>query len=730
MITYEEFLKSKIKKEQIIGFKIEDENLNKMLFDFQKYCVKLSLKRGRNALFQDCGSGKTPQQLEWSEQVYRKTKQSVLIVAPLSVAYQTSHKEADKFGYKVNQVKYDSEIKEGINITNYENFSKFNPNRFSGIVLDESSILKSFTGIMRTEIIDFSSNINYRLACTATPSPNDHSELGNHAEFLGIMTYAQMLSEYFTHDSGHTAIWRLKKHAEKKFWEWVSTWSIAVGKPSDIGFDDCGYDLPKLNIIIHEVEHEINYQGDGLFFDESSMDLNDRRKIKKQSIDARVLKAKEIVSENNNEEFLIWCHLNEESEKLKKEIKNSVEVKGSDNNSHKEKSFVDFSDNKIKYLITKPSMAGFGMNFQTTHNQIFVGINDSFEEYYQCIRRQLRFGQIETVNVHLIISKYENTVFQNIFKKIKEHEKLMGNLIMNLNAFRRDRIKSQEIVREEYIKEKYKLINNDSVIELRDKFKENSIDFSCFSIPFLDLYIYSNTENDMGNSLSKKDFYNHFRYLAKELFRVLKQGRNISIHCMMMPVFKYKEGYVGIYDFRGELIRLMRRTGFIYHAEVTIWKDPVVAMTRTNSLSLLYKQIKKDSTMSGAALADYVLTFRKPGENKIPIEHTSENYPLDKWQKIAAPVWMDIKQTNVLSYKGAKEFEDEKHVCPLQLDVIERVLELYSNPNELVLDPFNGIGSSTYQAVKMGRKGIGIELKKSYWEQSIKNMESIVEGIF
>ena len=276
------------------------------------------------------------------------------------------------------------------------------------------------------------------------------------------------------------------------------------------------------------------------------------------------------------------------------------------------------------------------------------------------------------------------------------------------------------------INEKYSLYNGDSC-EIIKNIPDNSIHYSIFSPPFADLYVYSNSERDMGNCKTKSEFYEHFKYLIKDLYRVLMPGRLLSFHCMNLQTSKQRDGFIGINDFRGDLIRLFQECGFIYHSEVVIWKDPVIAMQRTKALGLLHKQIKKDSAMCRQGIPDYLVTMRKPGENPERVEHTNDSFPVDIWQQYASPVWHDINPSDTLQKTSAREEKDEKHICPLQLDVIRRAINLWTNPNDIVLTPFLGIGSEVYQALKMGRRGIGIELKESYFNQAVKNCELAIE---
>lgn len=275
-------------------------------------------------------------------------------------------------------------------------------------------------------------------------------------------------------------------------------------------------------------------------------------------------------------------------------------------------------------------------------------------------------------------------------------------------------------VKRQHIGENFALYNVDNIDGIKG-IKDDSIHYCIYSPPFISLFTYSDHPRDIGNCTTDDEFYEHFGYLVKELYRVMMPGRDMSVHCMDLPTSKQRDGVIGLKDFRGILIKIMQDAGFIYHSQVCIWKDPVVAMQRTKALGLLWKQLKKDSTMSRQGLPDYVITFRKPGDNPEPVSHTAEEYPVDKWQRIASPIWMDITQGNTLQRESAREETDERHIAPLQLEVIERCIELWSNPGDIVLDPFVGIGSSVYQALLMGRRGIGFELKDSYYDQAVLN---------
>ena len=419
-MDYEHFLKNKRFVLESCGFDIDKNTLNPKLYDFQKDIVRWALAKGRACIFADCGMGKTAMQLSWSYQIYKHSDftAKVLILAPLSVCEQTK-REGLKFGYEVNICESQVDVKPGINITNYEKLDKFVANEFNAVVLDESSILKSFTGKVRTAIIDNFINVPYKLACTATPAPNDYMELGNHSEFCGVMTRSEMLSMFFVHDGGETSKWRLKGHAEDVFWQWMASWCVFVDNPRNLGYEIDGFDLPALHI------NEIIVDGDEP--SQESLSLTERREARKQSLQLRCEKAAEYVN-NSDEQWLVWCDLNDESHTLHSLINESVEVQGSDKDEHKTNSMLNFAQGDIKCLVTKPKIAGFGMNWQNCHNMIFTGLSDSYEAYYQALRRCWRFGQTKEVNVYIIISAKEGCVKQNIERKQTDFIKMQKEM--------------------------------------------------------------------------------------------------------------------------------------------------------------------------------------------------------------------------------------------------------------------------------------------------------------
>lgn len=732
-MKYEEFLQTKKKNHISSGFDVDQESLNTNMFDFQKHIVSIAIKKGKFAIFADCGLGKTLMQLEYARQVSLFTKKPVLILAPLAVVSQTID-EGHKFGigiHKLNPSDFNSSDYSSVHsvfITNYEQLENiYDVGIFSGIVLDESSILKGRDSKTKNKLLSAFINTPYKLCCTATPSPNDHTELGNHAEFLGSMKYLEMLAMYFVHDGGETSKWRLRKHAQDKFWKFVCMWSISVDNPSTLGFSMDGYSLPDINYIEHIIETN---KDDGLLFRDGAVSATDLHRDLRDTLNDRIIKVSEIINDLSGQ-CIIWGLQNAETDKLRKVIDDSRNVQGSDKPEKKAADLIGFANNDYENLITKTSIASFGMNYQQCNNMIFSSYDFKFEAFYQAVRRCYRFGQDKTVNVHIIIPDTQMNVRQVILEKEKKHKEMIHHMAKYSAMADYSIVENQEVKTKEIKNEDYWIMNGDCVNEIK-KVDDESVHLTVFSPPFAELYVYSDKDNDMGNASSYDQFCNHFNYLLPELNRVTIPGRVCAMHCMDIPLQKGKDGTIGLRDFSGMLIQKMIDNGFVYHARTTIWKDPVIEMQRTKALGLLHKQIKKDSSMSRVGIPDYILFFRKIGTNPIPITHQADDpcrpdyLPVDIWQKYASPVWYDINYSRTLQYTTARDSNDEKHICPLQLDTIERILHLYSNEGETILSTFGGIGSEGVTAIKNNRKSISIELKESYFNINKKNHENAV----
>lgn len=450
--AYREFLENKAFCDVSAGFEIDSsdiaiEGAEKTLKDFQIALVRWALIKGRAAIFADTGLGKTAMQTVWACHVAEHTQRPVLILAPLAVAQQTVE-EAASFGVTVRYVRKGSDAGDrGIWITNYEMIDHFDLSKFAGVVLDESSILKSQDGSTRTKLIEMCQRVPYRLSCTATPSPNDFMELGNQAQFLGIMSQTEMLAMFFTHDGGDTSQWRLKGHGQKKFWEWMATWAAVVRKPSDLGFSDEGYNLPPLNIIEHVITQD--KPQDGQLFVMPAQSLTERRQAKRGSLEQRCAIAAELVNASD-EEWIVWCHLNDEQDELERLIPGIASVRGADSMEDKEERLIGFSHGKYKKITTKQSIAGFGMNWQHSRNMVFVGLDDSFEKFYQAVRRQYRFGQTRQVNVHIVVSESEGAIKANLERKQKQHEEMSEQMVSHMRVLMQQHITGTKLEKTEY----------------------------------------------------------------------------------------------------------------------------------------------------------------------------------------------------------------------------------------------------------------------------------------
>lgn len=741
-MTYEELISSKKRKLVKSGFTVD--HLTDYLFDFQKFIVTRALEFGKYALFADTGMGKTIMQLVWANEVSKHTQMPVLILAPLAVSGQTV-KEAAKF--KLHCEKLKSSVSGfGVYISNYDQLHNIDVTQFSGVVLDESSILKNYTGKTKKLIIESFKDTPYKLACTATPSPNDLNEIGNHSEFLDVLDAQDMRAKWFVRDEGMNN-YRLKGHAKTDFFGWISSWATLITNPSDIGFDGSRYVLPNLNYFEHMLT--ISTVPEYQLYNDTKVNATSFNKELRNTITERFSLVAEIVN-GSKESFIVWVNQDIEEKEALRLIDGAVAVNGSESPESKEKKLLGFANNEFRVLVTKKKIAQFGLNFQNCHNQVFATLDFSFEGLYQAIRRSYRFGQTKEVNIHLITTD----TMQNVVTSIKEKERQFKEMQSEMNKFinkeqfgLRDSYEFKEVKTNEF-----HLMKGDSCIEIK-RIPDNSVDLIIFSPPFSSLFTYSNYVHDMGNNESHADFFHQYSFLLKDLYRILKPGRLMCCHTKNLAVYKNSSGYTGIYDFTRDHSYAVEQAGFKFHCEVNIWTDPVLERARTNTQRLLYHQVRSDSSYSGVGLPEYLKVFRKwEGDEKdwTPINNKHKGvFPLDSWQTWASsswPVeksdieeyqkmleeirhqtWFDIKRTDVLNNKEGTEMGDEKHIAPLQLTVIRRCVQMWSNLGETVFTPFLGIGSEPYESIKLGRKAIGIELKDGYFDVAVKNCSNAVE---
>lgn len=732
-VSYEQFLASKRVQSVSSGIDVSIEDLHEKLFDWQESVVQWALKKGRCAIFADCGLGKSFMQCSWGDIVHKHTGRDILTLAPLAVTSQTIA-EGAKLGIEVHGCRSQADVKPGINIANYEMLEHFDPKHFIGVVADESSILKSFMGKTKRALDSAFVDTPYRLACTATPSPNDLMELLNQANWLGIMKSSEALMRWFINDTMANGKYRLKGHAAKDFWEWVASWAISLRRPSDIGFSDSGFELPELRIKHHYVETDITVGTEqGQLFRAPTMSATTLHKEMRLTAADRAQAVADLVNDSD-ETWVVWCNTNYEADELTKRIPDAIEVRGSESIAVKERKLTDFTEGRARVIISKASICGYGLNWQHCHKVAFVGLSYSFEDVYQAIRRVWRYGQGHAVEVYIIAAETESPLVTTLDKKMRAHMQMSEAMNSSAGLALKEDLKL--IRHADFTVERgqdYELYHGDCVAVARS-LPSASIKFSCFSPPFSGLYVYSDALEDLGNCADDEEFFEHFDFLIPELLRVTVPGRLCAVHCKQLVNYKGRDGAAGLRDFRGEIIRHFIKAGWAYHSEICIWLDPVLEMQRTKAHGLLYKQLRADSTFSRMGLPEYMLLFRKWPQGEVeeasivPVTHTKDDFPLEMWQRYASPVWFDIKRTDVLNVEQAREDRDSKHICPLQLGVIERCLDLWTNPGDTVFDPFMGIGSTGFVALEKMRKVIGSELKEAYVQVAKKNFERVLDS--
>jgi DNA modification methylase len=953
-MNYQDFLASKVLKAANTGFD-QDFSDDGALFPFQRKIVQSCVKRGRAAIFADTGLGKARMGLKWADAVSKFADCNVLVLTPCAVAQQMA-READNIGVAVKIVANASEVEDGISLCNYEKLHKLNSADFGAIVLDESSILKGFSSKYRAALTEFAADINYRLAMTATPSPNDLIELINHSDWLGIMQGREAIANFFVQDGNTTKKYRLKKTCIDEFWAWVASWAVCVRQPSDLGdYCDDGYSLPPLNIERLTVASD---KVQDTLLPVANLSLSERREARKASLTGRVAAVAELVNQSD-EPWVVWCDYNDESDALKRAIPDAVEVRGSMTIEQKESAidgwlkygdglclgklntqkhdgkkasqirstersetpkdakiqkkgrnatkngaptmlttlsdienqqktnetlddesctrrvknlelkpdpklksgsqttqktgslndsgnleslqtstgkclnpkmadalfaedltvetayqegctsiivtaqekfedcsaqdailesenskttplglkeprstFAQITEARLpRVLISKPSILGFGLNFQHCHNTAFVGVGDSFEQQYQAIRRFHRFGQKHQVNVFVAASEQEFVVLENQARKQDQHNEFYSEVA----KFMRSEIDGKTAT----IKPAPTAVASGKNWELRlgdnvqriGELADNSIDLSITSIPFPGMYAYTDLPGDMGNVRDYDEFFAQFDYLLPEWLRVTKPGRTACVHVTDGVAMVSREGYMGLKDFSGDTIRAFQKSGWIYAGKVFVDQDPQLEAVRNNTHGLLFKSLATDASIMRFALADYVLLFRKPGKNEVPIRAgKSAKYnegggwiTEEEWIEWAAPVWYrhiapdgkiaqsqpyhpalrrtalmksskgenrfnGIQDTDVANVSIARSPEDERHLCPLQYGIIERCTKLFSNPGELILDPFNGVGSTGVKAMELERRYTGFEIKESYYKTALKNLKQSEAG--
>lgn len=774
MQDYQEFLEGKRIVAPTTGFETED--IHPVLFPFQRDLAKWALRKGRAAVFADTGLGKTLIQLAMAEAIVKYTGGQVLIIAPLAVCRQTVQIAQDLMGIHV-QFKRKPEDLSAITITNYENVKHFDMSQFVCVMLDESSILKSESSKYRAMLIETCVDVPFRFCYTATPAPNDVAELANHAHFLGIMTRKEMLAAFFVHDQDG---WRLKGHAGNEFYRWLASWGMSVKTPSDLGYSDDGYILPPLNITPEWVDvNENEVAADGQMIFTGLKGITHRSKIRRQTMEARVKACAQLIN-GGKDQWIVWVGLNDEGRMLHEQIPDSVlvegtavyvngsKVKGAKDETRLD-AIYDWIDGKRRVMITKVKILGFGMNFQHCNRMAYLGLNDSWEMLYQSIKRLHRFGQDKSVDVRIFLASVEDAIYKNVMSKWDNADDMAKKLIDNAQEYMRGEINMIGIGEDWVYKEAkesgdgWELWLGDSVKRMAE-IEDNSIDLSVSSPPFSSLFTYTPTHLDIGNNRTDDEYLEHFGYVVKEWFRVTKPGRIAAVHIADVSATLVTDGYIGLRPISDRVTQLFLDHGWHFQARVAIDKNQQAQSIRTHSKGLTMTQFDKDRSWSRPALPDYILKFRKPGENAVAVnsnEMTRDDWidwanpcwPADDWTNInnwefqldylyanghiakeeydrvlqcgSFPTWYGIRESDTLQgWQKARGKKDERHVCPLQLGTIVRCTILWSMPGETILDPFNGIGSTGVVALAHNRKYIGIELKEEYYNMALKNLRA------
>jgi DNA modification methylase len=741
---YQEFLETKRTYMKSNGKDVADADIHPLLFPFQRDVTRWAIRKGRALLGLDTGLGKTFCQLEWA----RHMADTSLVIAPLSVSRQTV-REAKKIGLDVRYIRSMAEVNgPGIYITNYEMVEQMTPAAFGAVVLDESSILKSLDGHYRKLLTEMWQETPYRLCCTATPAPNDEAEIGMHSEFLGVMRHNEMLATFFIHankviessfrsENGDNILvskklgnargqeWRLRNYGKAEFYRWMASWAMMLRAPSDLGYDDDGFILPPLNIRPAWVD--VDYCTEGQLLFTGLKGIQGRTAVRRATLTERVVKMAQLVKRDPGQ-WIIWCGLQAEADAALVAVPGAREVKGSDTPESKAAALESFQDGEYQVLVTKPKIAGFGMNFQNAHNMVFLGMNDSWEMYYQAIRREWRYGQKRPVNAHIVLSEAEREIYDNVMRKEAMAHRMKEELVKNMELYEKQELTGDIDGRDNSYHEDtmlgagYTAMHGDCGIRLRE-IPDEIIDVSVYSPPFADLYTYSCSDHDLGNCRDWAEFFAHYAHIIRQIYRVTRPGRVTCVHTADIPAMAVKDGYIGMRDFPGGVIKAHEKEGWIYHGYAVVKKNPQAQAIRTKAHALLFASLRKDAAVCRPAILDRVLFFKKPGDNEVPITPVAHGeMDNETWIDWAGGIWIGVSESDTLQYTTARDTEDEKHICPLQLGTIERCIKLYSNPGETVLTPFMGIGSEAYQAIRFGRKAIGIELKDSYFRIAVDNL--------
>lgn len=810
---YLAFLRQKIKLASFAGFEIDDVEINPILKPHQRKIVQWAVHGGNRAIFASFGLGKSVMQIEVTRLVQKRAGGKVLIVCPLGVR-QEFKRDGAMLGVHFEFIRRPEEMVDGHDfyLTNYESIrdGRLDPNLFTVVSLDEASVLRSYGSKTYQEFLPLFSCVKFKFVATATPSPNRYKELIHYAGFLGIMDTGQALTRFFQRDSTQANNLTLYPHKEREFWLWLNSWAIFLQKPSDLGFDDAGYDLPPLQVHYHEVLTDLTNagtekDGQGLLFKDAALGLKEAAAEKRDSLPARIECLETILDNDPDSHYLIWHHLEAERHAIKQAIPEAVSVYGTQDLDEREQAIVDFSEGKFKYLSVKPEIAGSGCNFQRhCHKAVFLGINYSFNDFIQAVHRIYRFLQTMRVEIHIIHSEAEREIVKTLQTKWKQHEEMVSNMSAIIKEHGLNNMAMADVLartigvdRLEVRGDRFTVANNDCVVEARRQ-PDNHVDLIITSIPFANHYEYTPSYNDFGHTENNDHFWSQMDFLTPELLRILNPGRLYCCHVKDRILFGNVTGAGAptVSPFHCEAIMHARKHGFDYMGMITIVTDVVRENNQTYRLG--WSEQCKDGTKMGVGSPEYVLLFRKPqtdrsrGYADLPVQKSKDDYTRARWQVDAHAFWRssgnrqitaeelaqlgpdklakaftEYSLQNVYDYdfhvKIGEELEArgalpstfmslapgshddavwhnvnrmitlngsqsqkglQNHVCPLQFDIVDRLIERYSNKDELIYDPFGGLMTVPYRAIIKGRRGQASELNTGYFFDGVQYLKS------
>ena len=812
-MSYLDFLKSKIAIASPSGF--EPGKVNPALKPHQTDAVRWACKGGRRALFEAFGLGKTVQELEWCRLCSEHAGGKALIILPLGVRQEFTRDAVRLLGMK--RPEYVRTAQEAQNadgpilLTNYERVrdGDIDPKAFTAVALDEASCLRSYGSKTYQEFTSLMQGIPYKLVATATPAPNRFKELIHYAGYLEVMDTGQALTRFFQRDSEKAGNLTLYPHMEREFWLWVSSWALFLTKPSDLGYDDTGYDLPPLEVRYHKLpaasRPKEDRDGQTKISADASLSLPDASREKRDSVKERIAKAKEIVDADPDAHFILWHDREDERHEIKRVFPEAVEVYGTQDYEIREQAVLDFSDGKTRLLATKKEISGQGCNFQRyCHRAIFTGIDYKFNDFIQAIHRIYRFLQTQPVIIDVIYTEAETEILRVLLEKWKNHDEMIANMTGIIRTYGLAGASQLETLarsigceRKEIRGEHFLAVNNDCMMETC-AMAENSVDLIATSIPFGNHYEYSASYNDFGHNLDNDRFFEQMDYLSPELLRVLRPGRIFACHVKDRILFGNVTGLgaPSVDPFHALCIQHYIRHGFVFCGMITVLTDVVRENNQTYRLG--WSEQCKDGTKMGVGCPEYILLFRKPqtdrskGYADVPVVKSKEEYSRGRWQldahafwrssgdrlverwelagmsqKELFRVWKEYSRDTVYDYpahvRTAEALDkagslpstfmviDPKswsewiwddvarmrtlnadqsrkrlanHVCPLQIDIVDRLIDRYSNRGETVYDPFGGLMTVPYRAIKLGRYGIGCELSAEYFADGVEYLRS------